>query len=120
MRTQEQVAADYRTYRGKCKEMSEAAVANDPTLRLVRGHVFVVQWNSTEAHWWCERADGTIFDPSVLQFPSAPHSSLYEEFDGRIECCNCGKEGTEDEFVSLGAGDYMACSVRCARSFVGV
>lgn len=30
--------SDYAKYRGKCKEMSEEAVAQDPSLRLVRGY----------------------------------------------------------------------------------
>ena len=31
---------DYQRYRGKCKEMSEALIAADPSLRLVRGHYY--------------------------------------------------------------------------------
>ena len=34
----------YTKFRGKCKQMSEEAVAADPTLRLVRGHYFCPFW----------------------------------------------------------------------------
>lgn len=119
-RTAEQRAADYNEFRGKCKPLSEAAIAADPSLRLVRGHVFVPMWNTEEAHWWCERPDGSIYDPSVRQFPSTPSAEMYVEFDGRVECCQCGKEGTEETFVNLGSGDYMACSTSCAMRFVGL
>ena len=29
--------SDYLEYRGKCKEMAEQAVVDDPSLRIVRG-----------------------------------------------------------------------------------
>jgi hypothetical protein len=32
--------SDYMKYRGKCKEMSEALVKENPKLRLVRGHYY--------------------------------------------------------------------------------
>ena len=38
--------SDYLKYRGKCKEMSEALVANNPALRLVRGHYWCPIWNT--------------------------------------------------------------------------
>jgi hypothetical protein len=56
---------DYLTHRGKCKEMSEAAVAADPTLTLVRGHYFCTLWGE-QAHWWCKRQDGIIVDPTKI------------------------------------------------------
>lgn len=117
-RTADQIAEDYSKYRGRCKELSEAECAKDPTLRLVRGHVFVPGWATVEAHWWCERPDGTVVDPSVLQFPFTPVD--YEEFDGILFCCNCGDQGTEDTMIYLGSGDYFACSNSCANHFVGL
>jgi endogenous inhibitor of DNA gyrase (YacG/DUF329 family) len=42
----------------------------------------------------------------------------YEEFDGRVECNNCGKETTEDE--ALFASHYVFCSNQCYMHFVGV
>lgn len=58
----------YKRFRGKCREMSEKAVLEDPTLTLVRGFYFCPIWNSEEPHWWCKRADGTIVDPTAAQF----------------------------------------------------
>ncbi|HNV67896.1 MAG TPA: hypothetical protein PKN60_12325, partial [Bacteroidales bacterium] len=62
--------SDYLKFRGKCKEMSEAAVLEDPTLRLVRGHYWCPLWDRNEQHWWCVKPDGTIVDPTARQFPS--------------------------------------------------
>lgn len=117
MRTKEEIAADYSKYRGKCKELSEAAVLADPTLTLVRGHYFCPLWCSQEPHWWCVRTDGTIHDPSVLQFPSNG-SGIYEEFDGVVSCSNCGAEGTEHTMSF--DGNYAFCSGECHARFVGL
>lgn len=108
---------DYMNFRGKCKEMSEAACAEDPTLTLVRGHYFCPIWNSDEQHWWCEREDGTIYDPTSAQFPSKG-LGIYTPFDGMVECANCGKSVKESEarFESR----YAFCSYKCHGHFVGV
>jgi hypothetical protein len=107
---------DYAKYRGKCKEMSEALVAADPTLTLVRGHYFCLQWGE-QAHWWCKQPDGTIVDPTKYQFPSQGRGA-YVEFDGIVECSNCGKQIKEED------GDYESnyvfCSYECHGQFVGV
>jgi hypothetical protein len=107
---------DYTRYRGKCKQMSEAAVAADPTLTLVRGHYYCPVWGE-QAHWWCKKQDGTIVDPTKDQFPSKGRGE-YVEFDGKVSCSNCGKEINEED------GDYESnyvfCSDRCHRQFVGV
>lgn len=49
--------SDYLKFRGKCKELSEAACAEDPSLALVRGHYYCPIWNVTEPHWWTVRPD---------------------------------------------------------------
>jgi hypothetical protein len=72
----------YRLYRGKCKQMSEESCKADPSMRLVRGHYLCPIWGVEEPHWWCERSDGTIFDPTKDQFPSRG-MGLYTPFDGR-------------------------------------
>lgn len=124
MRTPEQIAAGYKTFRGQCKVLSDAAVKADPTLTLVRGHIFVPGWPSEpeQAHWWCKRQDGTILDPSWEQFPfhSPPSAMSYTEFDGTFMCDNCGesfKEGAED---SSHESRYSFCSHRCHGKFVGI
>lgn len=122
MRTLEQIAADYKTFRGRCQELCAAEIAKDPTLTLVRGHYFEPRWPSDpkQPHWWCKRPDGTIVDPSVLQFPSGDKHvpQRYTEFNGVVECSNCGKEMKEEE-ASFDS-NYCFCSHLCHGRFVGV
>lgn len=116
MNSEEQVE-NYLKYRGKCKELSEQAYAEDPTLTLVRGHYYCPIWDSDEQHWWCKKPDGTIVDPSKLQFPSAGLGE-YREFDGIVTCAQCGKEMKEEDahFDSR----YAFCSTICNMRFVGL
>jgi len=107
---------DYMQYRGRCKELSEQAIAADPTLRLVRGYYHCPIWGRQE-HWWTSRQDGTIHDPSARQFPSKGIGE-YEEFSGICECANCGKEIEEADAISYGS--YAFCSSECVCAFVGV
>jgi hypothetical protein len=109
--------SDYLKYRGKCRELSEAAVAADPSLRLVRGYYTCPFWRTTEAHWWTVRPDGSIHDPTKDQFPSRG-LGIYEEFDGWLECSECGKRIREDEADI--EGNYIFCSYLCHGRFVGV
>ena len=106
---------DYEKYRGKCKEMSEALIDADPTLTLVRGHYYCPIWGE-QPHWWTKRPDGTIVDPTKDQFPSHGIGE-YVEFEGKIECSNCGKQLTEDEADI--EGRYAFCSYECHGRFVG-
>lgn len=59
---------DYLTYRGKCKEMSEDLVRQNPSLSLVRGHYICPIWGS-QPHWWVKDTSGAILDPTKRQFP---------------------------------------------------
>lgn len=108
--------SDYLKYRGKCKEMSEAAVAADPSLTLVRGH-YECPWWGSQAHWWTVHPDGSIFDPTKDQFPSKGVGK-YVPFDGKVYCAECDSETTEDKAFPY--GNYMFCQERCAAHFVGV
>jgi hypothetical protein len=108
---------DYSKYRGKCKEMSEAVCAADPTLTLVRGYYFCPIWNREEPHWWCVASDGKIIDPSRKQFPSKGHG-IYTEFNGIVNCSECGKEVTEDQ--ARFESNYAFCSTACNMRFVGL
>lgn len=108
---------NYEKYRGRCKEMSEALCAEDPTLTLVRGFYHCPIWGTKEQHWWCTREDGTIVDPTKLQFPSAGLGE-YEVFDGTVECAECGKAVNEED--ALFESRYAFCSSRCFGRFVGV
>lgn len=108
---------DYQEYRGRCLELSQSAVLNDPTLTLVRGYYFCPIWNVEEQHWWTKRIDGSIHDPSAKQFPSKG-LGIYTEFDGTIECANCGKLVKEED-ASI-EGRYAFCSYKCQGYFVGI
>lgn len=107
----------YRLFRGRCKEMSEAACAADDTLTLVRGHYFCPIWGSDEQHWWCTKPDGTIVDPTKDQFPSKGLGE-YTPFDGIVTCAECGKKVTED--AARFDSNYAFCSLACNMRFVGL
>jgi hypothetical protein len=111
------ITNDYLKYRGKCKELSEQAVADNPTLTLVRGHYVCPFWGK-QAHWWTVRFDGSIYDPSKDQFPSKGIGE-YVPFNGIVECAQCGVEMKEDE-VNRVEGNYGFCSTKCAMRFVGL
>lgn len=108
--------SDYLRYRGKCKEMSEALVAADPSLTLVRGYYHDPAWGEQQ-HWWTKKPDGTIVDPTKDQFPSKGQGQ-YVEFDGTVECAECGQRVKEEEADI--DGSYAFCSYECHGRFVGV
>lgn len=110
---------NYLKFRGKCKELSEAACVDDPSLTLVRGHYQCPFWGK-QAHWWTVRLDGSIYDPTVLQFPfgNLAQPEYYIPFNGVVECSNCSKEITEDEAVF--DSNYVFCCTQCLMHFVGV
>lgn len=110
-------ADGYKAFRGRCKELSEAACANDPTLTLVRGHYFCPLWGSEEPHWWCVAPGGRIHDPSKEQFPSKG-MGIYTPFNGTVECSECGKEMAEKD--ARFDGNYAFCSTACHMRFVGL
>jgi len=109
--------SNYEKYRGKCKEFCDEAIKQDSTLTIVRGHYWEPFWDGLQAHWWTVRPDGTIYDPTRLQFPSEGNGT-YIPFNGMVECAQCGKEIKEEdaEFES----NYAFCSYRCRGKFVGV
>lgn len=108
---------DYEKYRGKCKEMSEALIKENPDFKLIRGFYYCPLWNREEMHWWTVSPDGTIHDPTKKQFASNG-TGVYREFDGYYECAECGKSVHEDKMVQQ--GNYPCCSDRCAMRLVGL
>lgn len=108
---------DYLKYRGKCKEFSEAACAADPSLVLVRGHYYCPVWDRNEQHWWCQRRDGSIYDPTKDQFPSKGLGT-YTVFSGWVECDQCGKSVKEED--ARFESNYSFCSEICLMRFVGL
>ncbi len=111
--------SDYSQYRGKCKELSEAAVAADASLTLVRGFYFCPIWNVEEQHWWCKDATGKIVDPSAAQYPSKGLGT-YREFDGWFSCAECGADVHADDPKAIKEGSYICCSGKCFGRLVGV
>lgn len=109
--------SDYTKFRGKCKEMSQALVDANPNLTLVRGHYHCSMWGK-QPHWWVRDVNGSVIDPTKDQFPSKGFGK-YEEFDGFVECSQCGKRMTEKE-VHRSHGSYVFCSTLCNMRFVGL
>ena len=106
----------YQKYRGKCKEFSEALCEQDPTLKLVRGHYIDWYWGE-QAHWWCEKPDGTIIDPTKDQFPSKGNGE-YIPFNGMVSCEQCGKVVHEDDaYID---GHHAMCSYKCYGRLIGM
>lgn len=109
----------YARYRGTCKYYADYLAAMMPNLRVVRGHYFDPVWGGEEPHWWCvDPEDGAILDPSRFQFPTQGIPDFYTEFDGNIECEQCGKiVPEEDAYID---GHHTFCSTSCFRRCVGV
>ena len=101
--------------RGKCELWAKRLAAEDPTLRLVRGWYWDLQWGQQE-HWWTEDADGRIIDPTAAQFPHGGVTALYEEYDGRFPCQGCGAEVEETDPDRY----ERCCSYECFGRMVGV
>lgn len=117
--TEQEQVDNYAKFRGKCKELSEAEIEKDPTLTLVRGFYYCPFWGEQQ-HWWCQRQDGSIVDPTKLQFPSKgageyiaiPENSLV------LPCEECGVDVKEEDFIVM--GNYVVCSNSCAMRLVGL
>lgn len=107
---------NYAKYRGKCKQFCEDLIKEDPTLTLVRGWYQCPVWGDQE-HWWCKKPDGTVVDPTILQFPQ-PAIGVYKEFTGMCPCEVCGTETPEEETIFMGR--YPCCSDTCAKRLVGL
>lgn len=117
MMTAEQ-KTNYEVFRGKCKEACEALQQVMPELRLVRGYYTDHIWDKREPHWWLETPGGDIVDPTKWQFPAGGIAEFYEEFDGMLNCEECGKEVGEETAVIH--GNYACCSNICCMRMVGL
>lgn len=108
---------DYIKYRGKCEKECKKLIAVDSSLTMVKGYYFCPVWGTDEPHWWCKKEDGTIVDPTKLQFGSKG-CGIYTEFDGTAPCETCGKIMEEKDFQPV--GNYVVCSTKCAMTLVGL
>jgi hypothetical protein len=106
--------SDYLEYRGKCREFSEVLAAENPGFRVVRGWYRCPIWGK-QAHWWCVDGNDVIHDPTVKQFPSKGLGE-YIEFEGFIECANCGTQTTEEDCTTY--GNYAFCSGQCLTKYI--
>lgn len=77
----------------------------------------MVRGESEETDYLKYRGNGEIHDPTKDQFPSKG-TGEYEEFNGIVECAQCGKEMAEED--AQFAGNYAVCSARCYGALVGV
>lgn len=110
---------NYQIFRGKCKEACEALQKVMPELILVRGWYNQPEWPRTSCqHWWLKTPEGTIIDPTALQFPMPNIVGYYEEFDGICVCEECGNEVKEED--AMFAGRYPVCSGECYRALVDI
>ena len=108
---------DYLKYRGKCKEMSEALIEQNPKLKLIRGHYHYLNGGHIDQHWWCVDEDGKIIDPTCRQFPCKGLGE-YIEFNGVITCSQCGIKVKEERATFY--SNYAYCSYECNGKHIGV
>lgn len=106
--------------RAQCHPFSTKLVAAFPHLKLERGFYVVKDRWGDEAeteHWWAVDEDGTIVDPSKMQFHD--QGGRYSPYEAREfkalkgRCPNCGGdiyEGDDD-------GHGGVCSEECADSY---
>ena len=108
---------NYQIFRGKCKEACEALQSALPDLELVRGYYTPLFTGKAEPHWWLKTPTGTIVDPTKWQF-ECQGSGDYEEFDGTVDCEQCGKSIQEKDVLMN--GNYPCCSELCCLKLVGL
>lgn len=99
--------------RGTCERAAQELAHEDSSLRVVRGWYIDAQWGRQE-HWWCERPNGTILDPTVEQFPTGHVPALreYQEYQGVHSCPGCGAPVvTEDSSSGFCCGPCLGGTV---------
>ena len=108
---------NYMKYRGKCKELAEE-LSKKKGYRLVKGFYNEPICNTKEQHWWCVDSNSIIHDPSRSQFPSGGIPGFYEEYNGFVDCEECGKKIAEKDIIMQGR--FTVCSQKCALDLVGL
>lgn len=99
---------NYLKHRGKCKQYCEEALLADSSLKIVRGYYYDSFWGK-QPHFWIVREDGSIYDPTKLQFPD--QNGFYEESNGIFNCGHCGANVKEE--VGYIVGNYIYCDYTC-------
>lgn len=101
---------------GKCKEASHAMKAAFPELRVTNGFVHGPGF-SDAMHWWCVATDGSIVDPTAIQYGGP---ILHEEIDdshparnfSQARCMNCG-----ERYYATPELDGVMHTKACEREF---
>jgi hypothetical protein len=104
---------------GKCDSVTKAMIAAFPELRRACGFYYCPSWGK-RTHWWCVSLNGSIVDPTALQFPSrglGEYDELIqgEDFDKRVpvgKCPNCG-----DVIYGIANRGKGVCSDKCAEEY---
>lgn len=90
-----------RTAYGKCREVCDEMLKHFPELKLVGGYIYDASWGQ-RGHWWLVDEQGTIIDPTLIQFPCP--SGIYDAFGEDNPqptgmCPNCGEYCYDGEYV---------------------
>jgi hypothetical protein len=92
---------------GKCRETTLEMASAFPALTRVRGHYWCPVRNERLEHWWLVTRNGTVVDPTAMQFLSAGTGRYEPWTEGAEEpvgtCLTCGAyryAGRDDPFCS--------------------
>lgn len=110
----EWIARNYPTQEsayGRCDDATVLMKQAFPDLVRVRGHFYDAAWGQ-RSHWWLMAPDGSIVDPTAVQFPSGGRGVYEPWIEGDAEptgkCPNCG------EYVYDGG---TVCSDACGNDY---
>ena len=109
----------YRLLAGKCAKIAAAIAKACPEFRVAKGYYHCPHWGK-RGHFWLVAQDGTIYDPTIWQFPT--ETGAYEEIheNSEVECDQCGKRIPLAGATIGGNGNYVFCNGRCYGKYVGV
>ena len=116
----ENAPKDARTARGRCGVETRAMCAAFPELRAAGGYYYGAMEHPSQ-HWWCVAPDGTIVDPTAIQFldrGAGCYDEIPPEDHPRGKCMDCGDMTFDRE--SGGAPNAHVptfCGAACCRDF---
>ena len=92
----------YEKAYGNCEKVCKKMNKQFPELIPIKGHYYCMVWGK-RMHWWLETHDGTIIDPTAIQFPTKGYG-VYDPWDNTQpeptgKCPNCGEYCYEGEQV---------------------
>jgi len=106
---------EYKDAYGQCHKVTSAMKEVFPELTVVKGHYFCA-WGDRD-HCWLTAPDGTIVDPTVIQFPGLGEYKPWNPGDevrvGR--CMNCGDDiwRAVQSLTGDPGGSTIVCSKEC-------